>query len=112
LTLSCRDGNGLRHRAKKSALTTALAKVEGEHAAALHWFREHASTTVSWATMDDEADRGARLAACAKGIYKPRYTDYALSVRQTLDSPYADKEVIGRKLGLSVLPGEPKPCRA
>ena len=82
-----------------SALTTALAKVEGEHAAALHWFREHSGTTVSWSAMDDQADSGVRLAARAKGIYKPHYTDYALSVRQTLDSPYADKEVIRRSDG-------------
>jgi putative restriction endonuclease len=49
--------------------------------------------------MDDVANKGVRLAARAKGIYKPRYTDYALSVRQTLDSPYADKEVIRRSDG-------------
>jgi putative restriction endonuclease len=49
--------------------------------------------------MDDVANTGVRLAARAKGIYKPRYTDYALSVRQTLDSPYADKEVIRRSGG-------------
>ena len=87
-----------------SALTTALAKVEGEHAATLHWFREHSGTTVSWSIMDDQADSGVRLAARAKGIYKPRYTDYALSVRQTLDSLYADKEVVRRSDGSWVYP--------
>ncbi len=35
----------------------------------------------------------------AKGIYKPHYTDYALSIRQTLKSPYADKEVDWRPDG-------------
>ena len=29
----------------------------------------------------------------AKGIYKPHYMEYALSVRQTLKSHYADKAV-------------------
>jgi putative restriction endonuclease len=92
-------GDDSGQEARISALTTALAKVEGEHAVALQWFREHSGTTVSWSTMDDEAKRGVRLAARAKGIYKPRYTEYALSVRQTLNSPYADKEVIRRSNG-------------
>ena len=35
-----------------------------------------------------------RVVNQAKGIYKPAYTDYALSVRQTLDSPYADRPVV------------------
>jgi putative restriction endonuclease len=79
-----------------SALTTALSKVEGRHAAALNWFREHAGLTVPWSTMDDEAEKGVRLAARAKGIYKPSYTHYALSVRQTIDSSYINKDVIRR----------------
>ena len=48
--------------------------------------------------------QGARLATQAKGIYKPRYTDFALSVRQTLDSPCADKEVVRRDDGSWVYP--------
>ena len=87
-----------------SGLTDALARVEGEHAAALNWFREHRGETVSWAEIKEHADRGARLVNQAKGIYKPHYTDYALSVRQTLNSPYADKEVLRRQDGSWVYP--------
>jgi len=50
------------------------------------------------------AEKGARLVNQAKGIYKPHYTDFALSVRQTLNSPYADKEVIRRTDGSWVYP--------
>jgi putative restriction endonuclease len=40
----------------------------------------------------------------AKGIYKPRSTDFALSVRQTTTVPYADKEVVRRDDGSWVYP--------
>jgi putative restriction endonuclease len=85
-------------------LDAAIAKVEGEHAEALRWFRDRAGQTVSWQEINDHADQGARLVTQAKGIYKPRYTDFALSVRQTLDSPYADKEVVRRDDGSWVYP--------
>jgi hypothetical protein len=80
-------------------LDAAIAKVEGEHAEALRWFRDHAGQTVGWREIKDHADQGARLVTQAKGIYKPRYAGFALSVRQTLDSPYADKEVVRRDDG-------------
>ena len=79
-----------------TTLDAAIAKVEGEHAEALRWFRDHAGQTVGWREIKDHANLGARLVTQAKGIYKPHYTDFALSVRQTLDSPYADKEVVRR----------------
>lgn len=37
---------------------------------------------------------GAFLASKAKGIYKPEWTEYALSVRQTLNGPYSDQEPV------------------
>jgi len=39
------------------------------------------------------------LASKAKGIYKPSWSRYALSVRQTLDGPYPDREPIIRQDG-------------
>ena len=87
-----------------TTLDAAIAKVEGEHAEALRWFRDHAGQTVGWREIKDHADLGARLVTQAKGIYKPHYTDFALSVRQTLDSPYADKEVVRRDDGSWVYP--------
>jgi hypothetical protein len=44
-----------------SDLTAALAKVEGEQAAALRWFHEHAGKAVSWSVIKEHADHGARL---------------------------------------------------
>jgi putative restriction endonuclease len=38
-------------------------------------------------------------ASKAKGIYKPQWTDYALSVRQNLNGPYPDREPIWRPDG-------------
>ena len=38
-------------------------------------------------------NEGVRLSTAAKGIYKPAYTDYTLSVRTVQDGPYPDKEV-------------------
>jgi putative restriction endonuclease len=87
-----------------SDLAEALGKVSGEHAVALEWFKEHTGKAVTWAEIKDHADKGARLVTQAKGIYKPHYTQYALSVRQTLDSPYADKEVELRADGSWVYP--------
>jgi putative restriction endonuclease len=51
-----------------------------------------------------QPDNGFRLVNQAKGIYKPHYTEYALSVRQTLDGPYADKDVEWRPDGSWVYP--------
>ena len=51
-----------------------------------------------------DLDEGARLVNQAKGIYKPHYTDYTLSVRQTLTSPYADKELVRRTDGSWIYP--------
>ncbi len=87
-----------------SDLTDAIAKIEGEHSIALNWFREQAGRKVAWSRMKDHVNEGARLVNQAKGIYKPHYTDYALSVRQTLSSPYADKELIRRPDGSWIYP--------
>jgi len=87
-----------------SVLNEVLSDVAGEHGVALRWFRDHANQIVTWAEMQAHADRGARLVNQAKGIYKPHYMPYALSVRQTLESPYADKEVQRRADGSWVYP--------
>ena len=39
------------------------------------------------------------MATKAKGIYKPGWTPYALSVRQTLDGTYADRDPVRRPDG-------------
>jgi len=48
-------------------LDAAIAKVEGEHAEALRWFRDHAGRTMSWQVIKDHADQGARRVTQTKG---------------------------------------------
>jgi hypothetical protein len=77
---------------------------EEEHLTALKWFLENQGKTISWSSIQEYSHNVVRLANQAKGIYKPRYTDYSLSVRQTLTSPYADQEVSRRGNGSWVYP--------
>jgi hypothetical protein len=87
-----------------SALTEALAKTRGEHRQALDWLAANTGKVISWSAIKALVDNGFRLVNQAKGIYKPHYTEYALTVRQTLDGPYADKDVERRPDGSWVYP--------
>jgi putative restriction endonuclease len=70
-------------------IDSILNKLPERHRLALQWFADHAGTEQAWpAPLPD----GTLLATRAKGIYKPRWSEYALSVRQTLSSPYADQD--------------------
>lgn len=82
----------------------AAPHLNADHLEALTWFENRTGETVTWAELKDYAKDGARLVNQAKGIYKPAYTDYALSIRQTLNSPYADKEVVHRADGSWLYP--------
>jgi hypothetical protein len=64
--------------------------IEEQHSQALAWFSEHQNQAISWREIKANVEAGPRLVNQAKGIYKPAYTDYALSVRQTLTGPYDD----------------------
>src|SRR6266566_4619259 len=77
-------------------LAEVLARLDPRHRSALQWFVGHAETIQEW---PDALEDGTLLAARAKGIYKPEWTDYALSIRQTLDSPYGDRDPEGRPDG-------------
>jgi hypothetical protein len=68
-----------------------LKNLPANHRMALEWFINHTGTDQPWPQPIEEK---IWLATKAKGIYKPNWTKYALSVRQTLNSPYADKEPI------------------
>ncbi len=74
-------------------LNDALQGLEGQHLSALLWFNDNRGRRVSWAEMKERADQGVRLSSAPKGIYKPKYTDHALSVRTLQDGPYPDKDV-------------------
>jgi putative restriction endonuclease len=68
-------------------LEELLVRLPDRHRDALRWFAEHAGTDMAWPVP---LPGGTFLATKAKGIYKPNWTKYALSIRQTLNSPYHD----------------------
>ncbi len=67
---------------------SASSPVSDRQCAALQWFIDHTGIEVPW--PQPLAD-GTFLATRAKGIYKPSWTQYALSIRQTLGGPYPDR---------------------
>ena len=87
-------------------LAVKLDELDPGHATALRWFQDHQGQTIPWSAIIAfvDEDGGSRLVTQAKGIYKPKGIEYAVSVRQTLDSPYADKEVETRPDGSWVYP--------
>jgi Predicted restriction endonuclease len=70
-------------------LDPLLHLLSERHRQALLWFQDHAGEIVAWPlpSLDD----GILLATKAKGIYKPEWSTYALSVKQTLREVYDDK---------------------
>lgn len=78
------------------SLEGLLDRISGRHCVALKWFMEHAGTITAWpAPLPD----GTFLTTKAKGIYKPSWTKYTLSLRQTLNSPYHDTAPVIRSDG-------------
>ncbi len=77
-------------------LTQLLPGLQDRHLSALRWFEDHAGLEVSW---PQPLPDGTLLATRAKGIYKPHWAEYALSVRQSLESPYPDSEIETRADG-------------
>jgi putative restriction endonuclease len=73
-----------------SPLAQSLVGLAPRHRAALEWFESHSGEVVPWPRP--LAD-GTLLVTKAKGIYKPEWTEYALSIRRTLAGPYPDEEV-------------------
>src|SRR5215217_8094400 len=57
------------------------------------WFVERAGSDQQW---PQPLPDGTLLATRAKGIYKPRWTRYALSVRQSLSGTYPDRYPVVR----------------
>jgi hypothetical protein len=80
--------------------TTSSEKLPDRHRAALAWFSERRGQVIGWPSPIVLSDgEKTFLATKAKGIYKPRWTHYALSIREMLDSPYNDLEPIRRADG-------------
>lgn len=79
-----------------ATIKDAIDKLPKQHATALRWFQQNAGNETSWPQPFED---GTRLVTSAKGIYKPKWSPYALSIRQTVDGPYADSEPIVRPDG-------------
>ena len=59
------------------------------HSDLLGWFSRHTGHELTWMQL---LQAPSTVTISAKGIYKPKELVYALSIRQTLDSPYRDQE--------------------
>lgn len=84
-------------------LQKALEKTSDQHRLALEWFASNRTKVVLWADIQSYSELNTRLVNQAKGIYKPAYSDYALSIRTIQDGPYPDKEVEYRSDGSWVI---------
>lgn len=81
---------------RRISLPVAIGQVEAEFQDALLWFHDHRGEEVVWPRSTES---GQLLVSKAKGIYKPADAAFALSIRQNLKSPYADRKVIVRSDG-------------
>ncbi|HEY0927668.1 HNH endonuclease [Brevundimonas sp.] len=70
-----------------SALSERLASLPPVHRNALKWFWDRRGALIDWPEPLD----GLFLVNRPKGIHKPANWDHVLSVRQSLNGPYADK---------------------
>lgn len=81
------------------SLQDILSKLPEQHQLALQWFAERAGTDEPWPKPISSPEGQILLASKAKGIYKPNWSRYALSVRQTIGGPYPDREPLSRPDG-------------
>lgn len=66
-----------------------IVQLPERHRTALTWFFRHMGTEQTWPKPLPD---GTLLASKAQGIYKPNWTKYCLSIRQSLSSRYTDQE--------------------
>jgi len=64
--------------------------LSNKHKLALNWFLDKTGAVSGW---PDNLPDGTLLVTKAKGIYKPQWSEYALSIRQNLNSPYNDTDI-------------------
>ena len=73
-----------------------LSGLPNRHANALRWFCAHAGTEQPWPRP---LPGQTLLVSKAKGIYKPKWSEYALSVRESLRSRYDDLDPVSDRNG-------------
>lgn len=66
-----------------------LKSLPERHRNALRWFSDRAGMETGWPKPLPD---GTLLVCRPKGIYKPAWSQYALSVRESLSRPYPDEE--------------------
>ena len=66
-----------------------IVRLPERHRTALTWFFRNMGTEQTWPKPLPD---GTLLASKAQGIYKPNWTKYCLSIRQSLSSRYTDQE--------------------
>jgi putative restriction endonuclease len=78
-----------------SMLKNLIGGLPENHIRSLEWFEERSGQRVSWAEMKEFARQGDEflLSSSPKGIYKPAYTDFTLSVKLDPYGPYPDKDI-------------------
>jgi putative restriction endonuclease len=76
-----------------------LSKLPVRHREVLQWFADHAGRLASWPKPLHIDGAEVLLASKAKGIYKPAWSEYAVSVRQGVGGTYPDKEPIAARDG-------------
>jgi len=86
------------------SLDQVLKGLPARHRTALQWFIDNAGTEQSWPKPISAPEGETLLVAKAKGIYKPEWTTYALSIRQNLKGPYPDRDPIFRPDGTWLYP--------
>ncbi|MFC3532316.1 HNH endonuclease [Vogesella facilis] len=72
-----------------TTLKSYTQESKADHLELLSWFEQYAGQVLTWEQLQTAPDT---VTISAKGIYKPQSLPYALSIRQTLDSPYSDQE--------------------
>lgn len=77
-------------------LDSYLQELQPRQQAGVGWFRNNAGTTSGW---PKPLPCGQLLATKAKGIYKPKGLEYALSVRSVPSSKYPDGNPVHRADG-------------
>ena len=79
-----------------SRLADFIKALPKRHKDALCWFATNTGREIQWPKPLSD---GTFLVSKAKGIYKPQWSKYALSVRESLGKYYPDKEPIVRTDG-------------
>lgn len=80
-------------------LKTILPSLPYRHQVALKWFFDRSGEVRGWPGQVDIDGDLTFLVTKGKGIYKPEWSQYALSVRHSLDTKYPDLDPIERSDG-------------